>query len=147
MENDQIIKCNKDPVNDECGKDCKLFKECWEQHMKFEVRIPFFIVDKFLPVLSRHATNVLLFLARRVNFSTTHRNFGRCWATHKQIAEGTNVPQSNIRKYTAELVRHGLLTKTSMTRSRGDGTFYNVNSYSVTWFKRMEELKIVAKGD
>ena len=51
MENDQIIKCNKDPVNDECGKDCKLFKECWEQHMKFEVRIPFFIVDKFQRVI------------------------------------------------------------------------------------------------
>lgn len=143
---EQIIKCNKDPIGNECEKNCKIFKECWEHHMKFDVRIPFFIVDKYLPILSRHATNILLFLSRRVNFSTTHRNFGRCWATHKQIAEGTNVPQSNIKRYIRELANYRLLTKTTTTGRKDDGTFYKVNTYSVTWFKRVQELQVALKS-
>ena len=141
---DQISKCNKDPISNDC-MNCTIFKECWEYYMKLDVRIPFFIVDRYLPILSRHATNILLFLARKANFDPSHRNFGRCWATHEQVVKNTNVPKSNMRRYTSELVRHGLISKVTTVKKSDDGKFYTINEYSVSWIRKIQELKEAVK--
>jgi|GEM_PF-4552164 len=134
--------CNENALENDC-ESCEHLTECMDGNLKLTVQIPYFIIDNYLPNLSRPATKVLFFLARRANFAKDNTHFGRCWASHKQIEDATNVKVSNLNKYLLELVRLNLITKTTNTRNI-DGKIISINQYTVTWFKRMNDLKIKA---
>jgi hypothetical protein len=137
-------KCSKNPILDNC-EECKFLKECMTNYLKLSTHIPFFITDYYLPILSRHATNILLFLARRANFGKDNNNFGICWASNRQIAEATNVPRSNLRRYTLELQEHKLIEIFRILKfddkNHPKKITSSSNKYTVTWFKAINNLK------
>jgi hypothetical protein len=132
--------CTLNPLAGQC-EDCGNLVDCFDNYLKLTANVPFFVIDEFWPILSRHAAKILIFLARRANFGSNSTHFGRCWATHEQIEAATGVPVSNMRTYINQLVDLNLITKTTNTRQI-DGKIKSTNQYSVTWFKRLKDLKI-----
>ena len=83
----EVQYCNENPLINPCEK-CSHIPECMDESLKFNVHVPQWFIDHYLPKLSRHAIKIILFLARRASFDRHSNLFGLCWATHEQIFEG-----------------------------------------------------------
>jgi len=136
--------CTFSPLVENC-ESCERFQQCMENELKLTVLIPQFIVDAYLPILSLSATKILIFLARHANFSANSTHYGRCWKKHIEIQQGTGVKVSNMDKYLRELKELNLITYTPVKKNI-DGHFITINNYSITWFKRIKELKNLGKN-
>ena len=135
--------CGINPLMDDCN-DCTSYVQCYD-YLKLSAIIPFFVIDKYWKLLNhRHEKAILIYLARRANFSDKSNHFGRCWLTPEQLSEGTGISKNNIDKYTRELERLGLITRYTSKRTGGSGWESAPTQYTVTWFKRMHNRKIKA---
>jgi len=136
--------CTRNPLGGECAT-CPRLRECYEATLKMRVQIPHWVVDDYLGILSRHATKILIYLARKANFAEDNKHFGRAWASHSDIEKATGVPVSNMSRYLNELEGHGLITRTT-SRHTYQGKVVSVNQFTVTWFKVMKDLRTKAKS-
>ena len=91
--------------------------------------IPTFIIDKYLPTLSRHAVNILIYL-----YGNADAN-GVCEVSHTQLAKGSNVPKSNMRRYTRILQELKLIEREYGTIITSKGRNI-INRYTLVWFNK-----------
>ncbi len=139
--------CNKNPITHDCVN-------CWwvaycnsENYLTLTANIPKRIIDFYWPILRHNEKDILIFLANRANFAKDNKQFGVAYATKKQISIGTSVPLSNIHLYIIGLVRHGLITKYVKDPKLDvvTNSWYTNTQFVVTWFRKMEDIKLKIK--
>jgi DNA-binding MarR family transcriptional regulator len=105
-------------------------------------KVPYWIIDSYLAVLSGTAFKVFVYLVRKANFDPKSHHFGRCWPSRKEIADAAGVSETNLSKQMKELESHGLIKRSKNQPFRKhDGTFGSSRLITVTHFGRMKELK------
>jgi DNA-binding MarR family transcriptional regulator len=131
----------KGPLNEDCEK-CKELSECLK-YLNWDTRIPQWVLDGYLAVLSGTAFKVFMYLARKANYHPHSPHFGRCWPSRSQIAEATGVSKTNLSRQLIELEDHDLIRRSEAQHfyKREDGSFGSTVTITVTFFGRMKALK------
>ncbi len=128
------------PLVYDCSK-CMNLTNC-KAYLGWYSRIPHFIIDDHLMVLSRSAIKIFLFLNRRANFEIMSDHYGKCWLTYEQIEKATNVKASNMRKYIKELSDHNLIEWSWANHKSKDGEFKTSHEFTITHYKILNNLGI-----
>ena len=126
-----------DPLVFECSE-CPEFNAC-RKYLEWYSRIPHFIIDDWIKVISPSAWKVFTFLNRKANFEKGSNHYGRCWLTYEQIEEGTGVKKSNMRKYIIELKDYGLINY-SWSKHGGHEGVKTTHEYKITWLTKMQKM-------
>ena len=132
------------PLVKDCVE-CDGLEECLRGFLKWYSRLPHFLVDNYLPLLSSSAFKVFVYLNRRANFEEGHQHFGRCWLTFKELSEATGVSDSNMAKYLKELQRHSLV-EYSWSRVGSPEGVKTIHAYTITWLNALRKLRKVVEA-
>lgn len=111
------------------------------EKLKWSLRIPYYIMDKYMKDMSASAWKVFCYIARRATFNPEDPKFGCCWLGYELIQEWTGV--KTIERYVKELMDMNLIEVEHIKkRNPATGKVVTVNKFTVNWFGEFEELKV-----
>lgn len=126
-------------------EECELFKDCWNRWLKFDVRIPRFVVRQFFPILKPNELRLLMYLKDQAKFDRKHPNYCTYKATYDDLEKATGVSANHMGKHFKRLVKMGLITHKQTRIEKPDGTFATLNVFTILWMKRLDQLQRLSR--
>ena len=114
------------------------------EKLRWNLRIPHYILDSYLREMSGNAWKVLCYIARRTTFDPSHPHFGRCWLGYDEIKDWTGVKQPE--RQIKELEGLGLV-KVVHVRRAGNGQIRTTNELTITWFQDFKKMGVDGYGN
>ena len=126
-------------ITGKCKK-CSYFEICKITKAKWTVRMPQFITDKYLSLLSGNQFKVFFYLCSKAKFKQG-KNFGKCFPTYEQIAEHAGVGKYQVKDYLVKLKARKLIKHNQITIRKNDGSIKTINDIEITFFDVLADIK------
>ena len=144
QEKPQSYETCKGPLEENCEK-CPKFPACLfkikedgKQPIELYSKLLHFITDKYMKKCTGLEWKVFCYLNRRADWRPDSNNFGQCYPAYKTIAKEVGCSKAALEQYSIKnLEALGLIDHTPVRRGKNVTT----NNFTITWFKRIKELR------
>ena len=118
---------------------CPNLRHCEKEITERFVKIPDYVASKFKDLPSS-AVEVFLFINRKANFMTFHKDFGTCRLSYSKIIEATGLTENTINK-SIKLLKERRLIAYETERHHTNAKWKTGHIFHVLWFFIDKALK------